>query len=79
MTDNELMERALTEARAAPAHGDVPVGAVVWLNGEVIARRHNERERTGDPTAHAEILALRDAAARRRLAAAGVSTARRWP
>jgi len=58
------MELALAEARTAPAHGDVPVGAVVWLDGEVIARRHNERERTGDPTAHAEILAVRDAASR---------------
>ena len=58
------MEPALTEARLAPAHGDVPVGAAVWHDGEVVARRHNERERTGDPTAHAEILAVRDAAAR---------------
>ena len=66
MTDDELIEPALAEARLAPAHGDVPVGAVVWLNGEVIARRHNERERTGDPTAHAEMLALRDAATRLR-------------
>ena len=64
MTDDELMGLALDEARSAPAHRDVPVGAVVWLDGDVIARRHNERERTGDPTAHAEILALRDAAAR---------------
>ena len=64
MTDDEFMELALAEARAAPAHGDVPVGAVVWLDGEAVARRHNERERTGDPTAHAEILAVRDAAAR---------------
>lgn len=64
MTDWELMELALAEARAAPAHGDVPVGAAVALDGAVLARRHNERERTGDPTAHAEILALRDAAAR---------------
>ena len=63
MTDEELMERALAEARTAVAHGDVPVGAVVWHDGEVVARRHNERERTGDPTAHAEMLALRDAAA----------------
>ena len=64
MTDRELMELALAEARAAPGHGDVPVGAVVALDGKVLARRHNEREYTGDPTAHAEILALRDAAAR---------------
>ena len=56
------MGLALDEARAALAHDDVPVGAVVIRNGEVIARRHNERELTGDPTAHAEVLALRDAA-----------------
>lgn len=64
MTDDELMALALAEARAAPAHGDVPVGAVVWHDGDVVARRHNERELTGDPTAHAELLAVRDAAAR---------------
>jgi tRNA(adenine34) deaminase len=56
------MGLALEEATAATAHGDVPVGAVVLRDGEVIAQRHNERERTGDPSAHAEILALRDAA-----------------
>jgi tRNA(adenine34) deaminase len=56
------MEVALAEARAARDHGDVPVGAVVLLGDEVVSRRHNERERRGDPTAHAEILALRDAA-----------------
>jgi len=54
---------ALEEARAALAHHDVPVGAIVVRDGTVIAARHNERELTGDPTAHAEILALRDAAA----------------
>ena len=57
----EAMQAALDEARLAFAHGDVPVGAVVLHNGEVIARRHNERELTNDPTAHAEVLALRDA------------------
>lgn len=62
VTDDELMVLALEEARLATAHGDVPVGAVVTKDGAVIARRHNERELTGDPTAHAEILALRDAA-----------------
>jgi tRNA(adenine34) deaminase len=62
-TDDELMALAIEEARAAVAHGDVPIGAVVVINGEVVARRHNERELTGDPTAHAEVLALRDAAA----------------
>lgn len=60
-----LMGVALDEADAALAHDDVPIGAVVARidTGEVIARRHNERELTGDPTAHAEVLALRDAAA----------------
>lgn len=63
MTDDSAMGAALDEARLALAHGDVPVGAVVVMGGEIVARRHNERELTGDPTAHAEILALRDAAA----------------
>ncbi len=62
-TDEELMGLALDEARAAAEAGEVPVGAVVVVDGEVVARRGNERERTGDPTAHAEVLALRDAAA----------------
>jgi len=65
MDDLEAMAIALDEARAASAHGDVPVGAVVLVDGEVVARRHNERELTGDPTAHAEVLALRDAAVAR--------------
>lgn len=61
----DAMRLALEEARAAADHGDVPVGAVVLdSNGGVIARRHNERELTNDPTAHAEVLALRDAAER---------------
>jgi tRNA(adenine34) deaminase len=58
------MRVALDEARAALAHDDVPVGAVIVRNGEIIAARHNERELTGDPTAHAELLAMRDAAAK---------------
>src|SRR3954453_13136459 len=58
------MAMALEEAAAAGAHDDVPVGAVVVVDGAVVARRHNERELAGDPTAHAELLALRDAAAR---------------
>ena len=62
--DEQAMRDALGEARMALAHGDVPVGAVVVHNGEIIASRHNEREKSGDPTAHAEVLALRDAAAR---------------
>lgn len=62
MTDSEAMEVALAEARAAIEHNDVPVGAVVIRDDKIIARRHNERELTADPTSHAEILALRDAA-----------------
>jgi len=61
--DEAMMDAALDEARAALLHDDVPVGAVVVLDGEIIAARHNERELTRDPTAHAEILALRDASA----------------
>jgi tRNA(adenine34) deaminase len=62
VTDDSAMGAALDEARLALPHGDVPVGAVVVVGGEIVARRHNERELSGDPTAHAEILALRDAA-----------------
>ena len=57
------MRLAISEAHLARAHGDVPVGAVVVHDGAVIAQRHNERERTQDPTAHAELLAIHDAAA----------------
>jgi tRNA(adenine34) deaminase len=63
MTDEDAMRIALDEARAAVQHGDVPVGAVVLHQGVVVAQRHNERELTNDPTAHAEVLALRDASA----------------
>jgi tRNA(adenine34) deaminase len=61
--DDAAMALALEEARAALDHGDVPIGAVIVIDGKVVARRHNERELTNDPTAHAEILALRDASA----------------
>ena len=61
-SDHELMQLALDEARRAAKHGDVPVGALVIVGGVVVASRHNEREHLGDPTAHAELLALRDAA-----------------
>ena len=57
------MALALEEAEAAAAHGDVPIGAVALRGPDVVARRHNERELRADPTAHAELLALRDAAA----------------
>jgi tRNA(adenine34) deaminase len=62
MRVDQLMGLALAEARAALAHDDVPVGAIVVHGDRVIASRHNERELAGDPVAHAEILALRDAA-----------------
>ena len=56
------MAIALGEAQEAAAAGEVPVGAVVIVDEEVVARRHNERETPPDPTAHAELLAIRDAA-----------------
>ena len=59
----EAMAVAFEEARSAGAAGEVPVGAVVLLEGRIVARAGNERERRGDPTAHAEVLALREAAA----------------
>ena len=62
LTDDDAMRLALDQAAAAIAHDDVPIGAVVVRDGRVIAARHNERELTGDPTAHAEVLAIRDAA-----------------
>ena len=57
------MRVALDHAELAALSGDVPVGAVVLHKNEIIAARHNEREVLNDPTAHAEVLALRDAAA----------------
>jgi tRNA(adenine34) deaminase len=62
LDDEAAMRLALAEAALAPGHGDVPVGAVILLHGRVVAARHNERERLADPTAHAELLALSDAA-----------------
>lgn len=62
MTDLELMRDALTEARAAEAAGEVPVGAVILYDGQIIARGQNRVLRDNDPTAHAEIVALRAAA-----------------
>lgn len=62
LDDASAMALALEEAAAAPAHGDVPIGAVVHDGDRLLARRHNERELRQDPTAHAEVLALRDAA-----------------
>ena len=62
--DEAAMALAIAEARRALDHDDVPIGAVVVHEGEVIAAARNERELRRDPTAHAEILALREAAAR---------------
>ena len=56
------MREALSEARAAGEAGDVPVGAVVVWQDRIIGRGRNRKEASGDPTAHAEILALREAA-----------------
>jgi tRNA(adenine34) deaminase len=60
--DDYFMRLALREAERALEHEDVPIGAVVVRGGEVLATAHNERELRQDPTAHAEIIALRDAA-----------------
>jgi tRNA(adenine34) deaminase len=60
--DRYFMGLALREAERALAHEDVPIGAVVVCDGELLAAAHNERELRQDPTAHAEILALREAA-----------------
>ena len=62
ISHEQAMQMALEQARLAGEMGDVPVGAVIICDGQIIAARHNEREATNDPTAHAEILALRDAA-----------------
>jgi tRNA(adenine34) deaminase len=62
--DVEMMRLALSEADRATTHDDVPIGAVVARAGEALAAAGNERELRGDPTAHAEVLALRAAAER---------------
>ncbi len=60
--DEYFMRLALREAERALEHDDIPVGAIVVLDGEVVGTGHNEREVRADPTAHAELIALRDAA-----------------
>jgi tRNA(adenine34) deaminase len=62
--DEYFMRLALREAERALEHNDVPIGAVIVRDGEVIAAARNERELRGDPTAHAEVIALREASAR---------------
>jgi tRNA(adenine34) deaminase len=62
-SDEELMRLALAEAELARAEGEVPIGAIVVVEGEIKGRGHNAVIQRSDPTAHAEIMALRDAAA----------------
>ncbi|MCW2582592.1 MAG: CMP/dCMP deaminase zinc-binding protein, partial [Klenkia sp.] len=63
MTPEQAMDRALELAAGAPGWGDAPIGAVVLgPDGAVLAEAANEREKTGDPTAHAEVLAMRASA-----------------
>jgi len=62
--DGHFMRLALREAERALEHDDVPVGAVIVADGDVTASAHNERELRADPTAHAELLAIREAARR---------------
>ncbi|HET9747329.1 MAG TPA: nucleoside deaminase [Chitinophagaceae bacterium] len=61
MTDEYYMTQALKEAKKAYEQDEVPIGAVVVLNGRVIARGHNMTEKLNDPTAHAEMIALTSA------------------
>ncbi len=63
-SDEFFMRLALEEAANALPYGDIPIGAVAVFNGEVIGRGHNRREADHDPTAHAEMIALREAAQR---------------
>ena len=62
VNDAAWMHEALADAEMALSHNDVPIGAVVVLDNKIIGRGHNRREANADPTAHAEIIALREAA-----------------
>src|SRR5947208_14185691 len=66
MNHTDCMRHALDEARLAATAGEVPIGAVLVVAGTVIARAHNRREVWQDPTAHAELIAIREASARLR-------------
>ncbi len=70
-SDGRFMSEAIGEAQRALEKREVPVGAVVVCDGEVVGRGHNMREGTGDPTSHAEIVAIREAARRRGGVASG--------
>ena len=61
LTDQDFMREALIEAQKAFAKGEIPIGAVIVREGKILARDHNRREELHDPTAHAEILVLRQA------------------
>lgn len=61
-TDAQWMQAAISEARLAQSKGEVPVGAIIVHDGQVIGRGHNERESSQDPTTHAEMIAIREAA-----------------
>ena len=62
MSDEAWMAEALHEAELAASEGEIPVGCVIVRDGQLVARGHNLREQTGDPTAHAEVVAIRRAA-----------------
>src|SRR4030065_857030 len=62
-SDKELMQIAIKEAQIAEENGDVPIGAVIVYQNQIIGRAYNQREQLQDPTAHAEIIALTQAAA----------------
>ena len=62
MGDEAWMAEALVEAEAAAREGEIPVGCVIVRDGQLVARGHNLREQTGDPTSHAEVVAIRRAA-----------------
>ena len=62
MGDAAWMAEALAEAELAASEGEIPVGCVIVRDGQLVARGHNLREQTGDPTAHAEVVAIRRAA-----------------
>lgn len=61
MTDEEYMQLALQEARAAAEIGEIPIGAVLVVDGKVVAKAHNMRETWNDATAHAEVIVIREA------------------